>query len=77
MREPGAERVTGEGLGPQRRTPSIPQLMTLAEVARALRLSEKTVRRMVARRRMPCVRIGRSLRFDEADVSRFVAARKE
>lgn len=55
----------------------VPQLMTLAEVAQALQLSEKTVRRLVAARRIPCVRLGRGLRFVPGDVFRWLEARKE
>lgn len=52
-------------------------LLTLSELARLLRLSERTIRRLTATGRLPCVRIGTRLRFDPADVFRFVAARKE
>ena len=52
-------------------------LLTLPEVADILRTSEKTIRRLVAARRLPCVRFGRQLRFDRGDVSRWLAARKE
>src|SRR5262245_61498702 len=55
----------------------LPTLLTLQEVSDVLRLNPRTVRRLVATRRMPCVRLGRHLRFDPRDVSRFVAARKE
>jgi len=54
-----------------------PRLGTLRETAASLRISERTLRREVAARRIHCVRIGRRLLFDPADVSRFVAARKE
>lgn len=57
--------------------PSRPRLWTLHEAAAFLRVSERTIRRQVAARRLNCVRIGRRLLFDSADVSRFVAARKE
>ena len=53
------------------------RLLTLPEVADLLRLSEKTVRRLVAARRMPCVRLGRQLRFVQSDIVRWVSARKE
>ncbi len=53
------------------------RLLTLPEVADLLRLSEKTVHRLVARRRMPCVRVGRSVRFVSGDVLRWLSARKE
>lgn len=52
-------------------------LLTIGEVAALLRVSGKTVQRLVATRRMPCVRIGRRVRFLSADVFRFVAARKD
>ncbi len=51
------------------------QLMTLSEVAKTLRVSEKTVRRLVARG-FPHVRFGRVLRFEQADVQRWLAARR-
>ncbi len=53
------------------------QLLTLQQVASYLNVSPKTVRRLVARRAIPCVRLGRALRFQPADVSRWVSARKE
>jgi excisionase family DNA binding protein len=53
------------------------RLLTLAQVADFLQVSQKTVRRLVARRRLPCVRFGRVLRFSPADLLRFVEARKE
>ncbi len=52
-------------------------LLTIAEVAKLLAISERSVKRLLTRRGLRCVRLGRSLRFDPADVSRFVAARKE
>lgn len=63
-----ATRPTPAGLQP---------LLTVGEVAALLRLSNKTVQRLVASRRLPCVRIGRRVRFTAADVLRFVAARKD
>lgn len=52
-------------------------LLTLAEVAEVLRVSEKTIRRLVAARGIPCLRLGRQLRFVPGDVLRWLAARKE
>jgi excisionase family DNA binding protein len=66
--DPDARRGTVEGS---------PTLWTLQETAASLRVSQRTLRRQVAARRIRCVRIGRRLLFDPADVSRFVAARKE
>ena len=53
------------------------QLLTLPEVAQALKVSQKTVRRMVAARRIPCVKIGRSVRFLPSDVAAWVRGRRE
>jgi excisionase family DNA binding protein len=66
--------------GAERRPSSrgaVDALLTTAQVAELLAVSERTIKRLVARRGLRCVRLGRSLRFDPADVSRFVAARKE
>ena len=52
-------------------------LLTPREVADLLQVSEKTVGRLVAHRRLPCVRFGRSVRFLSGDVLRWLAARKE
>ena len=52
-------------------------LWTLQEASEYLAVSERTIRRQVAAKRLRCVRIGRRLLFDRSDVSRFVVARKE
>lgn len=73
-----SEQIAARKAGSRRGEHSgVPQLMRLAQVAEYLALSERTVRRLVARRALPCVHIGGVLRFDQADVFRFVAARKE
>ena len=71
-----------EGEGQRRRgqslvTPLEENLLTLRDFARYLGVSEKTVRRWVAARRIPCLRLGRTIRFDRGDVFRWVSARKE
>lgn len=58
-------------------TTELVPLMTLPQVADLLQTSEKTVRRLVAARRMPCVRVGRQIRFVRGDVFRWLEARKE
>jgi excisionase family DNA binding protein len=55
-------------------TPGLPALLTIEQVAVALQVSPKTVRRLVARG-FPHVRFGRVLRFVAADVHRWLAAR--
>lgn len=77
------ERAASETEAPMRDAANRPAvaglqpLLTVGEVAAVLRLSNKTVQRLVASRRLPCVRIGRRVRFTVADVLRFVAARKD
>lgn len=66
----GGPRTVSEAGGLER-------LLTLPEVADLLQLSQKTVHRLIARRRMPCVRVGRSVRFISGDVLRWLSARKE
>jgi excisionase family DNA binding protein len=52
-------------------------LLTLAEVSRLLQLNERTIRRMIARRALPCFRLGRQLRFDAQALSQWLSAREE
>ena len=56
---------------------SLPRLLTVPEVAEALQVSPKTVCRLAALRRLPCVRFGRTLRFVPGDVLAWLSARKE
>jgi excisionase family DNA binding protein len=56
---------------------AFPALLTLEELSLALRVNPRTIRRMVAARRIPCVRLGRRLRFVPGDVFRWLEARKE
>lgn len=53
------------------------QLLTIQQVAEYLRVSPKTVRRLVSVRGFPHVRFGRVLRFERGDVFRWLQARKE
>ena len=52
-------------------------LLSMAEVARLLKLSVKSVHRLVARGSLPCYRIGRLVRFAPGDVFRWLEARRE
>lgn len=49
-------------------------LLTLAEVAERLRVSQPTVHRMKASGKLPAVRFGRSVRFRPDDVDALIAA---
>jgi excisionase family DNA binding protein len=47
-------------------------LITVAEAAAALRVSTKTVRRMIARRELRRVSIGRLVRIRTEDIVRYI-----
>ena len=53
------------------------ELLTVQQVASYLKVSAKTVRRLVDRRGLPHIRFGRVLRFERGDVFRWLQARKE
>jgi excisionase family DNA binding protein len=48
------------------------QLMTAVEVAGVLRISVRTVRRMIASGQLPAIAIGRSIRIDPRAVSALI-----
>lgn len=52
-------------------------LLTLDEVAAILRIHERTIRRMVTARRLPCLRIGRQLRFSRFALDQWLRQREE
>lgn len=54
-----------------------PRLLTVFEAAEFLRLSDKTVRRMITRGDLASHRIGRSLRLYEHDLRAFVSDRRQ
>ena len=51
------------------------RFMTVAEVARALRVSNMTVYRLVNSGQLDAVRVGRSYRIREGDLQRYLAQR--
>jgi excisionase family DNA binding protein len=51
------------------------QFLTVAEVARLLRVSNMTVYRLITAGELPAVRVGRSYRLREEDVDRYLSAR--
>ena len=64
----GSLEVSRQGMAP---------LLTIVQVADFLCVSPKTVQRLVAAGRIPCVRFGRQIRFLPGDVFRWLEARKE
>ena len=55
-------------------SPAGPELLTLAQAAEYLNVSERTVLRCRYERRLPFVKLGRSLRFKRADLDAFIEA---
>jgi excisionase family DNA binding protein len=56
---------------------TLDKLLSTNEVAAILGVSPRTVKRLVASRGLPHIRLGRMVRFAPADVYRWVEARKE
>ena len=50
-------------------TAPLPHLLTIDELADHLGVSVRHVRRLIAERRVPHLRVGRFIRFDPADVT--------
>lgn len=74
-----AKAMNGGGVAPDRSWgggETLTPLLTLEEVAEVLRLNPRTIRRLIAARRLPCVRLAGRIRFLPADVVRFVQARR-
>jgi excisionase family DNA binding protein len=51
------------------------RLMTVAEVAATMRVSNMTVYRLIKAGDLPAVRVGRSFRVRDADVDAYLASR--
>jgi excisionase family DNA binding protein len=52
-------------------------LLDVPAVARRLRVSGKTVRRLIDRRALPVHRIGRLLRVSEADLQSYITTQRQ
>ena len=53
-----------------------PELVDIETLAKLLGVGERYVRRMVAERRVPTVKIGHYVRFDLADIRRWIDDRR-
>lgn len=65
----------GSSTSPQKSTPAsaqLPELLRIDEVAKTLCTTERHLRRLVAERRIPFVKVGHFVRFDPADVLRWL-----
>lgn len=54
-------------------TPLTGQLLTVAEVAETLRVSNMTVYRLIKAGQLPALRVGKNYRIRETDLTRFLA----
>jgi len=50
--------------------------LTLAEAAQVLRLSKRTILRMIQKQKIPATRLGRQWRFSEANLLAWVKAQE-
>lgn len=55
---------------------AVPAMLTIGDVAARLRLSTRTIRRMVTRGELPAHRVGRQIRTAEDALGRFLAHRR-
>lgn len=49
------------------------RLLTIGEAAEYLSVSERSIKRLIARGDLPCIRVGNALRFAFADLEAFIA----
>jgi excisionase family DNA binding protein len=54
-----------------------PELIDIATLAGLLGVGQRYVRRMVAERRVPMIKVGHLVRFDLADIREWVAAQRQ
>ena len=70
------DRVPVQQSGPMTPRPvALTALMTVAEAAAVLRVSTKTIRRLIARGALGRVKIGRALRLRSVDLDRYILDR--
>ncbi len=63
-----------DGKREERARPNLPHLLTIAEVAEYLGVTERHIRRLVAERRIPFVKWGHLLRFDPVEIAAWIDA---
>lgn len=54
----------------------LPSLIDIETLARRLGVGERHIRRLVAERRIPYVKVGHYVRFDTAEVTRWIDERR-
>jgi excisionase family DNA binding protein len=50
-------------------TETLPQLLTIDQLAEQLGITTRHVRRLIAERRVPYLKVGKLIRFDPADIA--------
>jgi excisionase family DNA binding protein len=55
---------------------TIPQLLTIDQLAERLGITARHVRRLVGERRLPYYKVGRLVRFDPAEISQWLQTRR-
>ena len=58
-------------------TDTLPHLLTIDQLARHLGISVRHVRRLIAERRVPYLKVGRLVRFDPADIAVWLDSRRQ
>ena len=57
-------------------TGTLPQLLTIDQLAERLGVSVRHVRRLVAERRVPYIKVGKFVRFDPAEIAGWLDRRR-
>jgi excisionase family DNA binding protein len=57
-------------------TGTVPQLLTLDQLAERLGTGTRHVRRLVAERRVPYLKVGKFVRFDPAEIASWLDGRR-
>lgn len=57
-------------------TEGLPRLLSIGQLAERLGTTPRHVRRLVAERRVPFVKVGRLVRFDPDDITKWLDARR-
>ena len=72
----GMFNPVGRTLMSMKMTRSPLTLLTIQQVAETLKISSKTVRKLIGTKALPVIRLGRSLRVDLEDLERYIASRR-
>jgi excisionase family DNA binding protein len=56
---------------------TIPQLLTIDQLAEGLGITVRHVRRLVAEKRVPYLKVGKLVRFDPDEIKQWLASRRE